>query len=353
MKLSTAFTLSMLTLLTVTPAVFTEATAQQWGNSEQAALVVMQPLGFESKQEQVEAVGYAEALQSVELYPAVGDVVQSVNFAPGDRVQQGDVLVQLDDRRQRIALQRAKLQLADAERTVERLQSSHAQGAIPKSQLDEAVITRDLLEVAVDEAQTNLDDRQVVAPFTGVIGITDVETGDRITPQTLIATLDKREELYVDFLAPEASVALLEQGATVQVFAWQRMQEPLAAEVAEIGSRVDPSNRTVRIRAVMDNVNDKYRPGMSFRIALTLAGDSYPVVPEAGLMWGPEGAYVWIAEDGKAKRVDVSIKQRLPGRVLVDGNLQLGDQLIVEGVQTLREGQSVKELAAADGGASA
>ncbi|MFC0444818.1 efflux RND transporter periplasmic adaptor subunit [Pseudidiomarina halophila] len=349
MKLSTALTVSILTIGLTVPSVVTTVAAQQWGNSEQAALVVQQPLGFERERKQVEAVAYAEALQSVELYPAVGDVVTAVNFEPGDQVEQGQVLVQLDDRRQRIALQRAKLQLADAERTVERLKASQLEGAIPQSQLDEAVIARDLLEVAVDEAQTNLDDRQVVAPFSGVIGITDVEAGDRITPQTLIATLDKRERLYIDFQAPEASVAMLEQGADLKVYSWQRMQDPLSAEVAEIGSRIDPTSRTLRIRAIIDNNNDTYRPGMSFRVALTLTGDSYPSVPEAALMWGPEGAYVWIVEDDKAKRVDVSIKQRLPGRVLVDGNLQLGDELIVEGVQSLREGQTVKELELASG----
>ncbi|RUO60312.1 efflux RND transporter periplasmic adaptor subunit [Pseudidiomarina insulisalsae] len=324
--------------------------AQQWGNREQAALVVTQQLGFERKQEQVEAVAYAEALQSVDIYPAVGDVVTAVNFAPGDEVNTGDILVQLDDRRQQIALQRAKLQLADAERTVERLQKSRAQGAIPQSQLDEAIIARDLLEVAVAEAQTEVDDRQVDAPFSGVVGITDVEVGDRITPQTLITTLDKREQLFLDFQAPEQSAAMLNEGAELKVYSWLRAEESLAAEVAEVGSRIDPQNRTIRIRAKIDNSEDRYRPGMSFRVALTLSGDSYPVVPEAGLMWGPEGAYVWIVEDNKAKRVDVSIKQRLPGRVLVDGNLQLGDELIVEGVQTLRRGQAIERLGQ-DGGA--
>ncbi|CAB0149957.1 Multidrug resistance protein MdtA [Pseudidiomarina piscicola] len=350
MKLSTALTFSLLTLAVVLPSVTSTVTAQQWRNAEKAALVVAQPLGFEREQEQVEAVAYAEALQSVDLYPAVGDVVTAVNFKPGERVEKGQVLVQLDDRRQRIALQRAKLQLTDAERTLKRLQTSREQGAVSQSQLDEAMIARDLLEVAVAEAQTNLDDRQVIAPFSGVIGITDIEVGDRITTQTMIASLDKRNQLYIDFQAPESAVALLDQGAQLEVYSWQRMQEPLAAEVAEIGSRVDNQNRTVRIRALMTNTEDKFRPGMSFRVALTLAGDSYPVIPEAGLMWGPEGAYVWIIKDEKAQRVDVSIKQRLPGRVLVDGNLQLGDQLIVEGVQTLRQGQAVSELDLANGG---
>ncbi|RUO55721.1 efflux RND transporter periplasmic adaptor subunit [Pseudidiomarina homiensis] len=326
-----------------------EANAQQWGNREQAALVVTQPLGFERKLEQVEAVAYAEALRSVDIYPAVGDEVTAVNFEPGEQVDSGALLVQLDDRRQQIALQRAKLQLADAERTVERLRQSRAGGAIPQSQLDEAIIARDLLEVAVAEAQTEVDDRRITAPFAGVVGITDVQVGDRITPQTLITTLDQRDQLYLDFQAPEQATEMLNNGAELEVYSWLRAENRLQATVDEVGSRIDATNRTLRIRALLNNENDRYRPGMSFRVALTLQGDSYPSVPEAGLMWGPEGAYVWVVKDGKATRVDVSIAQRLPGRVLVDGNLQLGDELIIEGVQTLRRGQAVERLAD-DGG---
>ncbi len=81
---------------------------------------------------------------------------------------------------------------------------------------------------------------------------------------------------------------------------------------------------------------------MSFRVIMQLAGEEYAVVPEAALLWGATSAYVWLAENGVAKRVDVQIKQRLAGRLLVSGALKLGDELIVEGVQTLREGQAVK-----------
>lgn len=352
MKLSQGLSaLVLITAVTSAALITNPVWAQQWGNREQAALVVTQPLGFERKQEQVEAVAYAEALRSVDLYAAVGDEVTAVNFAPGDVVEAGDLLVQLDDRRQQIALRRAQLQLADAERTVERLQKSRESGAIPQSQLDEALIARDLLEVAVAEAQTEVDDRRIIAPFTGVVGITDIEVGDRITPQTLITTLDKRDQLYLDFEAPEQAAAMLNEGAKLEVYSWLRADNRIQAEVAEVGSRIDPTNRTLRIRALLDNADDQYRPGMSFRVALTLEGDSYPAVPEAGLMWGPEGAYVWVVKDDKATRVDVSIAQRLPGRVLVDGNLQLGDELITEGVQTLRRGQAVERFSN-DGGAN-
>lgn len=303
--------------------------AQQWGGGDRAALVVMQPVGFERVQRYVESVGYAEAERSVELYPAVSDLVLEVNFKPGQQVAKGDVLVRLDDRQQQVDLQRARIQLEDAERTVKRLTTSRQQGAIAQSELDVAMTARDLLKVAVREAEVAYEDRQVRAPFDGVVGITDVEAGDRITTQTLITTIDQRQQLYIDFNAPEAAIELLQNGAELVVRPWTSRNTELDAEIIEIDSRVDMTNRTIRVRA-----------------ALAYQGDSYAVVPEAALMWSADGAYVWIEKEGKAQRVNVNIQQRLEGRILVSGELQLGDNLIVEGVQTLRNGQSVREATA-------
>ncbi len=328
-------------LLLASIAVPVASAQQRWGG-DTSALVITQALGFERTQQRVDAVGYAEAIQSVALYPAVGDLVHEVNFKPGDRVTTGQLLVRLDDRRQVVALDRAKIQLADAERTVKRLTASRQQGAIAQSDLDSAITARDLLTVSVQEAQTNLDDRRVLAPFSGVVGISDVQVGDRITPQTLIATLDRREQLYIDFDAPESAVELLQNDARLSVRPWNQQAAAYEAEILEVDSRVNATTRTIRVRASLNNQDDLFRPGMSFRVSLDIQGDSYAVVPEAALMWGAEGAFVWIAKNDKAQRVEVEIQQRLPGRVLVSGDLQLGDQLITEGVQTLRPGQSLR-----------
>ena len=330
-------------LLLVSVAVPVAHAQQRWGK-DAAALVITQSLGFERTQQRVDAVGYAEAIQSIGLYPAVGDLVLEVNFKPGERVEAGQLLLRLDDRRQLVALERAKIQLADAERTVARLTTSRAQGAIAQSQLDDAVTSRDLIKVNVQEAQANLDDRRVVAPFSGVVGITDVQVGDRITPQTLITTLDNREQLYIDFEAPENALELLRNNAQLTVRPWNQQADAYSAEIIEIDSRVNMQTRTIRVRASLGNNDDQFRPGMSFRVSLDMQGDSYAVIPEAALMWGAEAAFVWIARDDKAQRISVEIQQRLPGRVLVSGELQLGDQLIVEGVQSLRPGQSLRYL---------
>lgn len=306
--------------------------------------VITYPINFEKKSSRVEAVGTAEAIRSVVLFPAVADKVTKVNFIPGQFVKEKEILLELDSRRQKVALERVTIQLADAERTVTRLEESRKRGAIAQSTLDDAITARDLLKVQLIEVKTELEDRTVRAPFSGVVGLTDVEQGDRITLQTAITTIDNREKLLINFNAPEAALPMLQGKLTVELEPWQAQGKRISAEIIEVDSRINLTNRSIRVRALLDNQTDLYRPGMSFRVIMQMSGEAYAVVPEAALMWGATSAFVWLVEDGKAKKVDVQIRQRLSGRLLVSGELKINDLLIVEGVQSLREDQSVNEI---------
>lgn len=339
LKRHAVWLLFMLSIGTLTSVDTAQAQESRAGR---AAQVITAPIKFEQKINKVEAVGTAEAIHSVVVYPAVADKVTAVHFVPGQQVMTNDILVELDSRRQKVALDRVTIQLADAERTVTRLQESRNKGAIAQSELDDAITARDLLKVQLVEVKTELDDRTVRAPFSGVVGLTDVQRGDRINVQTAITTIDDRKQLLINFNAPETALAILQGNASVKLEPWQGQAKTIDAQIVEVDSRINLANRSFRVRALLDNADDLYRPGMSFRVTMQLAQEQYAVIPEAALMWGATSAYVWLAEDGKAKQVDVQIQQRLSGRLLVSGALAPNDQLIVEGVQTLRQGQNVK-----------
>jgi RND family efflux transporter MFP subunit len=305
-----------------------------------SANVIVQSVITQRTQEQVKAVGNAEAIHSVILYPAVGDKVIALYFEPGDYVNEGDVLVELDSRRQKAALAEAKIKLTDAARTLKRLTQSHAKGAVPKSDLDDAETVHELAKVALMNAKTELEDREVRAPFSGVMGLTDVEKGDRITTQTAIASIDDNRTLYVNFDAPESAINMLRNDGNVELIPWQG-SSPIKSKVAYLDSRIDPQTRTLAVKVMLDNKSQQFLPGMSFRVHVEVLGDSFAVVPEAALMWGATGPYIWKSIDKKATRVDVKIEQRLAGRLLVSGNLFKGDMLVVEGVQRLRPNQAL------------
>lgn len=313
----------------------------QYRGADKPRIVVVESLSFEYETLKVEAVGTAQAKHSVTLYASASDEVTSLNFLPGQEVKKADVLLKLDSRLQDVSMQRAVIKLEDAKKNLNRVKNSSKQGAVTARELDDANTIFKLAAVTLSEAKENKENRLVRAPFNGIVGLTDVEVGDRITSQTQITTLDDRTSLLVNFVAPELAVSYLNNKPSVQLQPWTDRMTSLPAKVVEIDSRVNIQDRTIKARALLDNKNDQYRPGMSFRVTLEVRGEMYVAIPEAALSWGANGAFVWLAEDKKAKRVDVQITQRLRGRILVTGNLVDGEILIVEGIQGLRDGQSL------------
>ena len=316
-------------------------TYAQFSGADNRKLVIVQPLQFEYETTLVEAVGSAQAKRSVTLFPSVTDEVKALYFIPGQQVNKDDVLVELDAKLQDVAINRAKIQLLDAQRNFERVTQSLNKGAVTQRDVDDSDTLLRLARVSLDEALANKEDRLIRAPFSGIVGLTDVEVGDRVTPQTQITTLDDRNQLFVNFSAPEQAVGYLLSSPQVTLEPWTERSQKLSAKVTELDSRVSEQDRTIRARAVMDNSSDVYRPGMSFRVSLKIKGERFFAIPEVALSWGASGAFVWLADDATARKVSVQVKQRLRGRILVSGNLKDSKLLVVEGIQGLREGQSL------------
>jgi len=305
--------------------------------SRAAVRVIAEPLRFESERTRVEAVGTSRALQSINVHPASAGEVVAVNFAPGQRVEQGFVLVELDSRDERLAVELGRVRLADAERLFERYRRSADSGAVLPTQLDAAATQVDTARIELDRAQVALDDRFVKAPFAGHVDVTDVDPGDRIGESTLITTLDDRSKLLVSFEMPEVLVGDLQVDDPVSLVAWNREETSRDGQIVELSSRIDPVSRTFVARATVDNTDDSLRPGMSFRVSANVDGRTYPVITETALQWGADGAYVWLIVDGVAERHAVRIIQRQQGRVLVDGDFSAGDLVVVEGIQRMRQ----------------
>lgn len=330
-----------LALVGITMLLSSHTADAQYTGADSPRNVVVERLSFEYQRSLIEAVGTAQAKRSVTLFASVSDEVTALHFTPGQAVNKGQVLVEIDSRLQDVNLQRAKIELADAKRNLDRVKKSLKQGAVTERELDDAETFFKLAEVSLQEAQKNKEDRLVRAPFDGVVGLTDVEVGDRISPQTQITTLDDRTALFVNFVAPELAVSYLMEKPDVNLQPWTDRTTSLTARVAELDSRVNTQDRTIKARALVDNQSDQYRPGMSFRVTLELKGEIYVAIPEAALSWGANGAFVWLANNNQAKRVDVQVEQRLRGRILVTGNLTDGESLIIEGIQGLRDGQAL------------
>lgn len=308
--------------------------------------VAAAPLGYEDLATRLEAVGTSEALKSVSLFAEAAGEVVAIHFSPGDFVEKGDTLLELESRDQKLALELAEVRLEEAKRLYDRYDRANRSVdlTVPETTVDTARTALESARIERDLAQVALERRFVNAPFSGHVGITDVEVGDRIDTAAVITTLDDRSSLRVSFDAPEAFVGQLSESDPVTVTPWQNTQQAVEGQVAEIDSRINPTSRAFRVRALVPNEDDRLRPGMSFRVGLSLDRGRFPAVSDVAVQWGAEGAFVWVAEDNTARRVPVRLVERLKGRVLVEGELEAGDMIIGEGVQSMREGLALRVL---------
>ncbi len=306
--------------------------------------VVAETVTLDLRRTRIEAVGTARALQSVSVFAEAAGEVVAVNFQPGDKVSAGDVLVALDARDEALALRLAELRFGEAERLLNRYATANTnvQLTIPETTVDAATTALETARIERDLARLALERRSVTATFDGFVGITEVDVGDRIDTTTEITTLDNRSSLLVSIEVPEAFVRRIELGDPVELEVWSTDQVAAEGRIVDLGSRVDPVSRAFVARAEVPNPDDDLRPGMSFRVVLDLEDGSFPVVPELAVQWGADGAYVWAVEGTSAKRVPVRMVQREEGRVLVEGELKSGDQVVSEGVQSMREGAFLK-----------
>ena len=320
----------------------TEAPPAAGPRQEAPVRVIAEPMRFEPARTRVEAVGTSRALSSVSIHPATSGEVVAVHFQPGQYVAAGDVLVELDSRDEKLAVQLGQVRLHDAETLHDRYRRSGETGAVTPTQLDAAATQEEAARIELGRAQVALDDRFIKAPFAGHVDVTDVDPGDRINEETLVTTLDDRGALLVNFEVPEVLVGELKTGDQVSLVAWDREESALSGRVVEISSRIDPATRTFVARATVDNDDDKLRPGMSFRVSVNIEGRAYPVIAETALQWGADGAYVWLIVDGVAQRKSVKIVQRQQGRVLVDADIGAGDLVVVEGIQRMRNNVPVE-----------
>ncbi|MEQ8860274.1 MAG: efflux RND transporter periplasmic adaptor subunit [Pseudomonadales bacterium] len=321
-----------------------ESSAPAHSGAATAIPVIAVPVRSEPEASRIEAVGTSRAVRSVAMHPEASGEIVAVNFEGGERVAEGDLLVALDARDQKLAVELAEVTLADARVLFRRYEEARGMDAVPPTTLDAARTAMEQARIELDRARVDLDRRFLRAPFAGAVGLTDVEPGDRVEPTTPITTLDDRSALLVFFEVPEAFVRRLEIGDVIEVQSWTADRLEASGPVISLGSRIDPVSRSFTVRARLPNDDDRLRPGMSFRVELDLDGAVWPVVPEVALQWGASGPYVWAVREGRADRVDARVVQRRQGRVLVDAALADGERVVAEGVQRMRQGTLVRAL---------
>ncbi len=337
-----AASVSIYALISFGPVFFNGSSASAGlpsGGGRPPPLVVLATVGADNADSTVRSIGTAQAIERTTLYGESAGRVEWVGAVAGEHVQEGDVILKLDDRIQQFALDRAHLAVSDAEEALERYQTLAASNTVSDVALRDAALELEKARLDVREAEDALARRSVHAPFTGDIGLIDVGIGDYVTTSTSVATLDDRSTILIDFRIPERFANQVEIGQPMSVSTPALPGLSMTGEISGLDSRVDTISRTLTVQGTVENANDLIRPGMSFEVSLAFAGSAYASVPSPAVQWDSSGAYVMKTDGNLASRVPVEIVSRQDGRILIRGDIIEGDEIVSEGIDALRPGQ--------------
>lgn len=309
----------------------------------------------------IEALGTARANEAVTVMSDVMGIVTDIHFDEGQMVEKGAILVSFDHSilSAQVAVRRAeievrKAELENARQLFERATRLLETQNVPVSRYDELAANYKAAQAGVKAAQAalaaigaRLAKRRVVAPFTGRLGIRNVSNGALIEPGDPIVTLDDISVIKLDFKVPERSLAQLGAGQEITASTAAYPGRVFFGIVRSIDSRVDPVTRAVTVRALIENPTETLKPGMFMLVELGVSTrDSAVLIPEEAVVSNGTERYVFLVDDGVVRQSPVALGHRLPGEVEVLEGVRAGEQIIVGGVQKVRDGAKVTPRAA-------
>lgn len=298
----------------------------------------------------VQALGTARARESVTLTAKVSEIVDQVHFESGQRVAAGQPLVTLRVDAQQAALVEAQAAADEAQQQFQRLHSLAGQQLVARATLDTQRATRDAAVARVRQMRSDIGDRQVRAPFAGVLGIRQVSPGALLTPNAVIATLDDISRMYVDFQVPEAALSQVAPGAAVSARGAAWPGRSFEGRVQVVEARIDPQTRTVNVRAGFDNPEGLLRPGMLLDVSLFQPPRQALAVPELAVVQVGRDSFVYrVDAGGVVAQAPVRTGLRRDGLAEIVQGLEAGDRIVVEGTGKLRPGVEVIDAAPAAG----
>jgi len=299
-----------------------------------------------------ESVGRLQAREQVSITSQVTGLIQNIHFTEGQRVRQGQVLATLDDDQEQAELAQALATREEAQRQYQRGLELKGSGLVTPARLDELEAAYKTAAASVEVAQARVQNHEIRAPFSGLIGLRQISPGALLAPGTVIAELSIIDPLELAFGVRSEFLPQLEAGLTIRARAAGLAGQTFHGTLRQIDTDIDPQTGNVAVEAALPNAEGLLKPGLFMTVDLVL--ETRPnalIVPEEALLLRGQEAYVFrIKDNNQVRRVAVKTGQRQSGEVEIRQGLQAGDTIVVNGLQKIREGQQVnpRELAQDD-----
>ena len=286
--------------------------------------------------------GSIEANEQIEIHSEVSGIVEGIYFTEGSYVNKGQVLFKVNDIELRAQLKQAQTKEGLAGENERRAKLLLQKEAISQEEFDVANADYASMKAQSQLIKAQIAKTSVKAPFSGKIGLRSISPGTYITPTVLVAKLVNTGKLKITFSIPEKYASQVKSGSTID-FSVSGSDKIYTAKIYAIEPEVEVATRTLKVRAIADNIDGKLFPGTfaDVKLPLNIIKDAI-VIPSEAIVPVQDGKKVYIANMGKAKEVMVEATTRTDASILILSGLKAGDTLITSGVMSLKNEAPIK-----------
>ena len=321
-------------------------------SAEKAAPPLATVSGFDVEQQSwvqsLRAVGSIQPVQGIVLEAEAPGLVQSIHFENGQKVSEGDLLVQLD-----IDVEQAQLSAAEATARLSKLEFRRAErlresGNVPQSNLDRAIADMERANAEVENIRAIIDRKTIRAPFSGRVGIRQINRGQFVPLGAPIVPIQAYEKVYVDFSLPQQALATVAKGYRVNLRADAYPDRIFEGRVTALSPEIDPATRTIKVQGTLENPDGALRAGLFVRVEVILPEKkTVTAIPVTAVLYAPYGDSVYrLTEDPDgegivAKQSFVRLGQTKGDFVEVLEGVKPGDRVVSAGAFKLRNNARV------------
>ncbi len=307
-----------------------------------------------AKQDQWEstlsAIGTVVAVNGVTVSADLPGIVEQISFSSGESVSTGDVLVRLDTKQERAQLAAAQAALELTKLDLDRKEGLLKKSVIPQATYDHVVAEYKQAAARAGEIRATIERKIIRAPFSGVLGIRQVNLGQFVAPGAPIVSLQSLQPVYVEFTMPQQEIGRVRAGVDVHATT-DGVEGEEVGKVTAIDSVVDEATRNMRVQATFPNRTRKLRPGMFVEVKLARGSKASVVtLPVSAISYAPFGDSVFIVEQvkGKGGKSYRGVRQQFVklgaargDMVAVLTGVKPGEEVVTSGVFKLRPGAAV------------
>jgi membrane fusion protein (multidrug efflux system) len=288
------------------------------------------------------ATGNVLANEEVELRSETPGRIISINFEEGSFVEKGRMLLKTDDRELQAQLKKLQVEEKQAKDDLFRKEKLLALKAISQEEYDLSFNALGIIQAQIDLIRTQISKTEIIAPFSGKIGLRQVSPGGFVSSSTLVARLQQTDPVKIEFSVPEKYQEKVGNGDAIS-FTVEGHDSLFRGTIYAIESRVDPATRNIGIRAKCTNRDGMLVPGAFARVRLLLDKfDNALVIPSEAVIPQMNGEKVFVSRDGKAVSQLIKTGIRTEREVQVLEGINPGDTVVTTGLLQLREGASIK-----------